>query len=119
MSEPSLQALQASAAAGGWDWLEAAEKRIFGKAPAALTAEARQRLAEATARIFNSPDGAILLEAMLDRTLRRIVFVTQLGVDPQQALLHGAFREGQNALAAEILRLKAEGEKVAPPPPRE
>lgn len=119
MREPSLNALQ-SAAADGWDWLDQADKRLSGKRQAPdEAAEARRNLAAATARLYATPDGVTVLEAMLDATLRKVAFHTQLGLDPGQVALRGAFREGQNAVLMEILRLKAEGEGAPAPKPRE
>lgn len=76
--------------------------------------EATRKVREAAARIAATADGADLLEALCDATLRRPVFVTQFGVDPQQALLMGAFREGQNAAIFMLLAWIAEGRSERP-----
>ncbi len=118
MSGASKEDLIRAAAGADWGWFQDIERKAAARGPNQGTIEARQRLAQATARLFASADGEILLEAMLDQTLRRIVFHTQLGIAPDQAVLNGAFREGQNALMVEILRLIAEGGGAPAPPPR-
>lgn len=122
---PTVADLIQTAAGGGWEWFDQMQNHLKlgarpkSEAEKARDADARRALAEGTARIFDSEDGAILLEHMVEATFRRIVFFTQLGVDPQQALLQGAFREGMCAIVAEILKLIAEGRQVAAPKTRE
>lgn len=81
-------------------------------AQAAIAAQAQVR--GAAARMFEG-EGEALLEHLCDVALRRPVFVTQLGIDPQQALLYGAFREGQAAMIYYLLQLIAEGRSEQAP----
>ena len=115
---PSLNDLINNAKNADWSWFEEAEKRM-NQAPSTETKAARQRLASAAARIFDGADGELLLQTLIDTTLMRQIFVTQLGVDPMQAHVYGAFREGQNAVVSQILKLIAEGRGDTPPAPRE
>jgi hypothetical protein len=78
----------------------------------------RQRISSAAARIFSTPEGELVLDAILDKTLRRTCYFAMLGIDPGQVAMFGAFREGQNALVTEILRLIAEGRGEPQPPQR-
>lgn len=78
----------------------------------------RQRISAAAAKIFSTPEGELVLETILDKTLRRTTYFAMLGIDPMQAAMFGAFREGQNALMTEILRLVAEGRGEPQPPQR-
>lgn len=71
--------------------------------------EAQQQVRGIAARLFSTPEGEALLEHLCDAVLRRPVFVTQLGIDPQQALMFGAFREGQAAAVFYLLSLIAAG----------
>jgi len=106
-----VQSLISSAANAGWDWFEKAEALFNDKSALSGHAEQRRRLAEATARILESEDGRLLFGHLKAATIDRVIFVTQLGVDPQQALLYGAFREGQNALYVAIAKLAHEGRR--------
>jgi hypothetical protein len=71
--------------------------------------EANERIRGIAARKFGDAEGRELLEALCDATLRRPTFVTQLGIDPMQALVFGAFREGQAATVFLLLAWIAEG----------
>lgn len=123
MKEPTLEGLLGRFASEDWGtWLGAIDQRLDPQAAHAKQEEnkvARQALAHATAKLFATPDGEKLLEHILDKTLRRVAFYTQLGLDPHQTVAWGAFREGQNALVVEIIRLIAEGRNEPPPPARE
>lgn len=119
-----IESLMARATAEDWSWLEAVEEKFGVKTPEQRrakeqAAENRRSLARAAAKIFSTPEGAAVLEMLVDTSLLRTVFVTQLGIDPQQTLAYGAFREGQNALVFQLLRLIAEGRGEAQPPARE
>lgn len=78
----------------------------------------RQRICAAAAKIFSTPEGELVLETILDKTLRRTTYFAMLGMDPGSVAMFGAFREGQNALVTEILRLVAEGRGEPKPPQR-
>lgn len=78
--------------------------------------EDQKLMRAAAARIFApGSDGEQLLDYLCDAMIRRPVFVTQLGVDPMQALSYGAFREGQAAAIFYLLALVAEGRSEQPP----
>lgn len=106
----STEDLISGAAAAGWDWFDRAEA-LFGDRSALSDRQEdkRRRLAEAAARVLESDDGRLLFSHLKAATIDRVTFVTQLGVDPQQALLYGAFREGQNALFVAVAKLAHEG----------
>lgn len=94
-------------------------RREMAKMAALEDKAEHERLAGAVARLLDTDDGRIVIEHMLDVTLRRIAFTVQFGVDPMHSAFFGAFREGQNALVAALLKLYAEGKDKAPPPARE
>lgn len=96
---------------GLFDKPAAAELPPFARA----ALEAQQQVQGIAARKLGDADGEALLEHLCDVMLRRPVFVTQLGVDPQQALMFGAFREGQAAAIFYLLALVAEGRSEQPP----
>lgn len=107
----------------GWDFLSALEQR-FGASPEARKAREKaaldqQMLAEIAARIFSGDDGERFLRWLLDMTWGRLTFAVASHPDPQQALVYGAFREGQNALALTILGMVAKGRSEEAPPARE
>lgn len=112
MSGNDFEDLVSSAAGAGWDWFEKAERLFADRSQLSPDDGAKRRqLAEATARVFASEDGRVLFEHVKAATIDRVTFVTQLGVDPQQALSYGAFREGQNALFVAIAKLAHEGRR--------
>lgn len=92
---------------------QAKEKDLPPFAQAAI--EEQERIRAIAARLFGSRDGEDLLEALCDACLRRPVFVTQIGVDPMQALAYGAFREGQAAAVYLLLAWIAEGRSEQAP----
>lgn len=123
MKPLTLENAMAAASGEGWDFLDALEQG-FGASPEArrkreLTALERKALMSAAARVFSGRDGELVLEWLLDQTWRRMTFAVMNHPDPQHAVLYGAFREGQNALALSILRMIAEGRSEDPPPQQE
>lgn len=110
MSRDTFESLVSGAASAGWEWFEKQEKLFADRSKLLPDArEARQRLAEAAARLFASEDGLLVFGHIKAATLDRVTFVTQLGIEPNQALLYGAFREGQNALYVALAKLAHEG----------
>lgn len=105
-----IRDLIAGAAGAGWDWFDKVEA-VFGDTSklSPEPSDQRRRLAEAAARVLAGDDGFLLFSHLKAATIDRVTFVTQIGVDPQQALLYGAFREGQNALFVAIAKLAHEG----------
>lgn len=95
---------------------------LFGKSdpndlpPMARAAiEQTQRVREIAARLFGTPDGEELLEALCDATVRRPTFLTQAGMPADQVLALGSFREGQAATVFLLLAWIAEGRSEQPP----
>jgi hypothetical protein len=76
-------------------------------------------LPSAWAKFAATPAGAEALDAMFEKTHRRVTFFVQLGLPMDQTAMWGAFREGQKALAQEIARLIAIGRGDRPPKTRE
>lgn len=110
-----LPSLLAKLQAGDWSVMEQLEEK-FGASPEArearaLAAEEERALLLAMGKI---PDE--VLEWLYDQTWGRMTFSVMSRPDPQQALLYGAFREGQNALALTILRAVAKARQVDQPP---
>jgi hypothetical protein len=86
-------------------------RRIYRRKHASI--EASERIRALAARKFGDADGEELLEALCDATLRRPTFITQMGVDPMQALMFGAFREGHGRRHLPVARLDRRGAKRA------
>ena len=81
-----------------------------------ISAEAQEKskaIACAWANFAGTVDGKLALESMLDVTIRRVKFHYQPGMTPDQVALPGVFREGQDAIAWEIMRQVALGDGVA------
>jgi hypothetical protein len=84
--------------------------------PAARIAiETTQRIRAIAARKFADAEGEELLEALCDATMRRPVFITQLGLPSDQVLSLGQFREGTAAGIYLLLAWIAEGRSEQPP----
>ncbi len=73
---------------------------------------ARKQVAACAAAMAASDDGRVVLEFLLDATLRRPVFLPGLG---PEALVYAAHREGQNAVVWQLLQAIAEGRGETPP----
>ena len=112
-----MEAILAQAAEGGWDFFDLlpADIRDGVKNRVSLEQvrdeETAKLIASAWARFARSPDGRKAMEALFDATLRRTVYFVNLGQDAQAMAMWGAFREGQNALAQEIARQIARGQR--------
>ncbi len=114
-----LDALTAAAAGAGWDFF--AEHVVPGAADTTrrmwtekLEADASDR-AMIFARVFDTPEGRVVLEHLCDLTLRRPTFIALVNLPMHQAYGIGCHREGQNAIVHTILKLIAEGRQEAPP----
>ena len=81
------------------DILKGLEKTKFGEMPALAKAQVEQteRIYAIAARKFGDKEGEELLEALCDATLRRPIFLTQMGLPSEQVLALGQFREGMGA----------------------
>lgn len=77
--------------------------------------EQTQRIRAIAARKFGDAEGEELLEALCDATLRRPVFITQMGIPADQVLAMGQFREGMGAAVYLLLAWVAEGRNEQPP----
>lgn len=111
MTDPQkipFEALEAQAAANGWGFFDG---------PLAARAEAEKRMRSSrgeraaliAAMLAEAPQFVELMEFLADETLRRVDFVSGLGVDPMQAYAFGVFREGQKAMLLSIFKLIADG----------
>lgn len=81
-----------------------------------ISAEAQEKskaIARAWANFADTVEGRLALETMLDVTIRRVKFHYQPGIGTEHVALSGVFREGQDALAWEIMRQVALGDGVA------
>ena len=67
------------------------------------------------ARLFAGAEGEELLEALCDAVIRRPMFITQMGLPPDQVLAMGQFREGMSASIFLLLTWIAEGRSEQPP----
>ncbi len=127
MNGQSIEALLSAAKRDDWGGLNELMAQ-FGADPQKREAQARDKAAQearrakylaALAAVFSTDEGALVLDELCDGTLRRIAFHTQIGIDPRQALLNGAFREGQNSVVAALLKDLAEVLGDAFPPAKE
>jgi len=66
-------------------------------------------VAQAAARVFSTDDGRLVLEHLLDVTLRRPTFIAHANLDPMRAYAHGVMREGQNQIVFVLLQAIARG----------
>jgi hypothetical protein len=117
--EPSTQSIMDQAMSEGWDFFDhpadQAESARYRK-----THEQRGReVAQLAAQLWNAREFRLVVEWLLDVSVRRGVWVGRLGLAMDQAYGYGMFREGQNALAMTLMRLIAEGQKVKPQRSRE
>lgn len=104
MKEPSLSALLAG---DGWGPIQNVEGRIK---EASAEAEARRlKMAEKVLALFETREGAEVMEWLLDRTLRKSstprIDQHNLLVTAEQLMPHTLFREGQNSIVADLVEL--------------
>lgn len=94
---------------GGWEMFEdsgdtpAQKATSLSRAWGTLTAEDQKTIQTAWAEFAASPGGRMALQALIDRTLNRPVFITHLGLSAEQVAIAGAAREGQNQVVTIIL----------------
>jgi hypothetical protein len=90
----------------GWEGLEK-----FGLSPEQQVARdhARSDLSAAAARVYATPDGAKLINWLVEQTLDRATWVGGGFTPLDQISTYGLFREGQNSIAASILKAIHEG----------
>jgi enoyl-CoA hydratase/carnithine racemase len=77
--------------------------------------EATQRVREIAARIFATPDGEELLEALCDAALRRPFTLPPTAATADQRLAYADQREGQAQVVYMLLAWIAEGRSEQPP----
>jgi len=96
--------------------LDPADAERLERAREKQVAEAKV-ISRAWAEFAETEGGRRALDALLAMTLDRPIYFASLGNDPQQVVMFGAFREGQNAVATEILRQIKIGRGEEPPAP--
>jgi hypothetical protein len=110
----------ASLAAQAAGDVERLVSELFPQPAEAREALEQMRLAslaemQAISRVASSDDGKVMLEWLLDQTLRRPVYIGRLGFDAMQAFGEGRFREGKNAIVHQLLVAIAIGRGEQPP----
>lgn len=96
---------------GGWEALERiiegdpVEKATARRQREATTEADKRSIRTAWAAFAATPGGRLALQALVDRTLNKSVFLTHLGLSAEQVAIHGAYREGQNFVVLVILNL--------------
>ena len=94
---------------GGWEMLEAGGEDAVTKATSltkawgTLSEDDLKTIRTAWAEFAETPGGRMALQALVDRTLNRPVFITHMGLSAEQVAIAGASREGQNIVVAIIL----------------
>lgn len=111
MKPNPLEAIIASAARGGWDFFGNVDDEVRRRMDVdqSKAGQDAQAIARAWAHFYETPEGRKALEVLFDTTLRRTVYMVNLGQDAMSMATWGAFREGQNSLAQEIARQIARG----------
>lgn len=116
--EPSLDSALDRAMSMGWDFFDSPAQADATEAK--RLNESANRTAETAAALYAaSPEFRLILEWMLDVTLRRAAFIARLGLPMDHAYGYGCFREGQNAMTAAVLKLIAIGIKGRAPRARD
>lgn len=112
MTPNAFENIIASAKQGDWGFFEGVDAEIARRMDIDQSkgSEDAELIARAWARFASTPDGFKALEKLFDTTLRRTVYMVNLGQDMAAMAMWGAFREGQNALAQEIARQIARGQ---------
>jgi hypothetical protein len=89
----------------GWGGIENIERRIQENRE--VGDDERIKLAQIADSLFSSGDGALLLDHLLDKTLRRpmipVALPGQMPVTMDQVTPFVVFREGQNAIVQGLL----------------
>ncbi len=116
-NEPNMESLLRQAADKGWDFFNAPGPQDRSPAEQARTPE-QERLIAIAGALWAVPEFRELVDHLVEVTLRRMTFVAQLGLTIDQAYGYGVYREGQNATTMMLLKLIAEGRKVAAPKER-
>lgn len=73
---------------------------------------AREQAAACAAQVFATDEGKVVLEFLLDATLRRPLFLPGLG---PEGLVYAAHREGQNSIVWQLVQAIAIGRRETPP----
>lgn len=117
IQEPNLQSILERFVGGGWETLsQLAQDTQAGPTGPDL---AYERVCQAAARLVETPDGKLVVEWLLDLTLRKASWHGQLGQSVEQIATYGLIREGQNSLAALLVGAILKGQGAAPPAPRD
>lgn len=123
MSEQAPATFDAHAAMPGEAFLKALEgidldaqlarmDAMLGGKPGHAAQAARQQIAAQAAKLWTDPDYSAFIEWLLDSTLRRPMFLPQLG---NQGAAYCAWRDGENSIIWKILQAVAEGRNEAMP----
>lgn len=114
MSEQlSVERLLERFAGGGWDAL-ATSVADLSKPGSDQAQMAYDRICQAAARMAASDDGRLVLDWLVDLTLRKASWHGQLGMSVEQIATYGLLREGQNSLVALLLGAILKGQGGAP-----
>lgn len=101
-AEPQVDGVLNQWDEGGWDALSDILNREENRTYTKSQKEERVEQAAAFTAVFRSAAGQIVLERLLDLTLRRASWLGRLSKD--EALTYGLFREGQNSIVAIIMK---------------
>lgn len=104
-AEPSLQSLLEQLGAGGRGWADL-DSQTLGKALEKQMRDQRQALRKEAIHFrecFSTPAGKIVLQSLLDQTLRAVTWPVSAMTDGQMLMSYGIWREGQNAFMASIV----------------
>lgn len=103
-AEPTLHSLLEQFAGGrGWGDLDS---QTLGKALQKQMRDQQQALRKEAIHFrecFSTPSGKIVLQALLDQTLRAVTWPVSAMTDGQMLMSYGIWREGQNAFMASIV----------------
>lgn len=113
IAQPSLESILSRFVTGGWQGLEGIAGAVHSPQQGEVDV-AYERVCQAAARLAATDDGKILLEWILDLTLRKASWHGTLGASIEQIATYGLVREGQNSLAALILGAILKGQGAAP-----
>lgn len=107
MSEPTAEGITKNIAAGGWEMLAS---KVGNPAREVGMSEKTKALNVAYAHVFSSAEGKMVLEDLLDQTLRRATWDGNRSLE--QAATYGLMREGQNSIVACIMQRMEAGKKA-------
>ena len=111
MNEPSVTSLIERFVSGGWEQLsQLGSNPEQSKDKSLNTVTDYERVSAAAARLYGTHDFQVILEWLLDLTLRKASWHAALGCDPAQAASYGVLREGQNSVVALLIGAIVKGQ---------